>query len=249
MMLNRYYLIAVIIIVTVSCKSFDYTSDQICFEPSTFEKEDGTKYIFNADGTYRFLNNQDLVGGMEDFDTISFGKWRVEKNFVVINSHDKLGNKYPEIKVTESLTRSKDSLYFFIQNDYAGIYKLGPDYEPLFSPYFYYKIDLNGSVNKEIYNNRFGKKFTLPIHKEDTFRGFSFYIYPEIDNYSFDIVYNRMYTQSYSIINQSNNTFTVTIKDFSFKNFLYKRYKEEYIKIVDCNILLWDGEILKSLGK
>lgn len=194
-------------------------------------KDSQESIIFNSDNSFTLLSFSEFT------DTLSYGKWKALNNFIELNSDSKILKEYYYVKVEESFSRSKDSIYISIENRLDGLI----DYDEVFTPYLYFNVDrylASGGFEAgeqfiqdiSFLNKNKPLKFTLNIIP-------NLFIYPE------KISVRGFKTVPYEIKNFENNTYKITIVDFDKKHFAYRQLKGDYMRIVDKDTLFWNNEI------
>lgn len=230
------YLLAILICFLFGCSTkYNYKYDT---------KIDGTFVGNNSNNILTFKNNDYVLLSTSNFtDTISYGKWYSENNFITLKSDLSMLKNIFNIKIDESLSTNRDSIYFSIENDLNGLY----DYEDNYYPYLYFSVNRyfsDGSyneskpfINKISLANKSIIKFNITIVP-------NLFVYPEV------VSGQAFKTYLYEIKTKGNNNFKIKILDFKDKCFSYKAFQSEYIKIISNDTLMWDNEYyIKQLTK
>ena len=197
----------------------------------------GNNFVFLDTSTQEHMNPYDCC------DTISYGKWQIDpKGLIMLTSLEELNTYHLDIEVFESRSYSQDSLYFIIENPIEDYYKKTNRKRR----HIEYKIGIGSnkiSFDQSFQNKRYSTN-VFSIAKIDNLNIYSFGITiivdPEIRLKNLNtMIVNTLY---YDIKNTESNVFKINIPDLSFNYLSYKRLNSDYLKIVNNNKLIWDGQ-------
>lgn len=235
-MKNIYLLL--IVITCYSCAVFRNSNNQIILDKWYTVDAGQDDIMFKSDGTFLFLPSSFDESGI---DTLSYGTWKVDNDFIEITSDSKFFNRIFDAEVKESFSDSKDSIYVYVEDADVGSWDAVETY-----PYLVFEVGFTTTDKKNRFENYFHSDVIKDMAKIHVFDSLNFpeikiQIYPNIRNYPRKI--NTEYAHVFSFKRASNsvNTFHVKILDFDYKYFAYNRFNKEYIKIVNQDTLLWDG--------
>lgn len=203
-------------------------------------KENGQKLLIKQDGSFSFLNHE-RRGKVFQLDTISFGSWKLDGDFIVLNTPKSINSSRLKVEVEESYIPNSDSLVVEILNPYEDYYR---NYggRRLFD--YVFSIDsYESNLGPEIYMQ--GNKISLCKTESNKIVNISIYIIPNCFLYPSTLAFNCLETDLYLFKNRSSNYIKVTIPQLTLEYIGYVRFKEEYVKITP-NKLLLRGEIFKK---
>lgn len=225
--MNKYILLLLIVSFT-SCSVFQGPEN---ISGSSYMGKDSQESI-------EFNNDKFILRGFSDFiDTLSYGTWKKEGNMLVLDSDKKICSDFFDVEVQESFSGSKDSVYISIENKPDGL----TDAADVFTPYLYYHVNRFFSYNQGNESIPFIRNITLL--NEPSLLEFNLTIIPNLAIYDMKISGKAFVTYKYQIKSPKNNTFKIRILDFDKRYFAYRRFKGEYVKVIDKNTLLWDNEL------
>jgi len=190
-------------------------------------------------------HNQEHLPTFKCCDTITYGKWSIDKKhpLLVFSTPENLGNAsdlyefyYVDMNVEEKIEPSNSFITFVIDNPIEEHYK---KYDEKGRELFYtVRIDTGTDITD--------KKTDLnPIKIRKTNRmisQFEIIINPKHNIPIRDISAREIYTLPYEIKNPKSNLFKISIPELTYGFLSYKRLKDDYVKIISKNRLLWDGK-------
>lgn len=200
-------------------------------------KETGQNLIIKQDGGF-FLFNHERRDKVFQLDTMSFGSWRLEGDFIVLNTPKSINSSRLKVEVEEGYIPNSDSLVVEILNPYEDYYR---NYggRRLFD--YVFSIDsYESNLGPEIYMQ--GNKISLYKTENNKIVNISIYIIPNCFLYPSSLAFNNLETYLYLFKNRSSNYIKVTIPQLTLEYIGYVRFKEEYVKITQ-NKLLLRGEV------
>src|SRR5690606_13029348 len=168
-------------------------------------------------------------------DTIAYGKWLMDNNFLVLSSPEELSTFYLNVNVVEEFQENKDSIAFVIQNPIEK-YSKQDEKEP---NELYYKINVMTNDGNTI--SKVGNTNTIKIKKVEGISMVEIEVYPNYNIDIRDISARVVYTMPYQAKNPKANIFKIDIPELSYSYLAYKRLNQDYIKIVNKSTLLWNG--------
>lgn len=225
-----------VLFITTSCTSFKFLPED--FE-GIYEQKDleGYKLVFK-DGTFSHIDTyeQAHMPPFDCCDTISYGYWELEKPGVLKLFSDPKLFLPLDLLVKESKTAS-DSVYFIITNPIENLYEENERPEILYTLFTNAGRGFNFSMyhdsNKisfENPNKKDVKRFNISIYPKHTFRGRN-------------IGTREAVTVEYSVKDVGSNVFEIQIPELDYGYLTYKRLNDDYVKIVNKNKLIWDGNV------
>ena len=211
--------------------------------PEVYTEINGQKSItFNPDGTFLFEYTDEYLKSRKLWlnKELSFGSWRKEDGVIILNSSEKIKSSRLEMIVEENITDT-DSLIIQILSPYESdrqnkklpaIFKyvlLSSSMDPLFSQ------DLEFiSPNQQ-----------FPLERKYGIHDIVLFIIPDPFLYPGQLEFNFLHGR-YSVKNSLSNHFIIDIPDFTLEYIGYIRFKEEYVKVIDKNIVQLRGEKFKK---
>ena len=210
----------------------------------TYLDTDGHKKLeINPNGTFQLIYTDNFLERTKrrHLTKLSFGDWRKESNFLVLNSSYSIKSDVLDVVVEEKIDKG-DSLRFDICSPYEAFekgrglrifrYEIYIDSD---DPFVTYGISANSSTIVERVDRNFSiNGFALAIVPDP-------YLYPG-DNMAFNFLRTRLYTPK----NKKSNYFKITIPDHTLDYLGYIRFKEEYVKVIDKNTVQLRGEKFKK---
>lgn len=233
-----------ILILAMTCALFTFLKD-------TFSQDSlAGKYhcagvlkslVVNEDGNY-FLLNEDPRRIYYRIDTLSFGKWKLDGDFIVLNTSKSIAGQKIDVVIEEHY-KPGDSLILEISNPYENFAKKMVGEREF---HYIFSIDsYSGSFGPSISmkNNR------IALYKSNNDKIFSIYfiIIPNSFLYPYPLAFNYLITDNYIIKNNDANYLKVSIPKFTYEYIGYIRFNSEYVKIIDKNKLKLRGEIFERV--
>lgn len=177
-------------------------------------------------------------------DTLAIGEFEIDnKGFLIVDSPGWLNDVFVDIVVNEKIIAGKDSVTFFISNPIEtdlrkfNSEKSDLEYSLLVQPKSgsldYFKENNKAFDENEIiyYNPR-----QLPI------ADFTIMIRPKSSIYIRDIQTWELHSLEYKVKNPGSNSFEIDIPKLSYGYLSYKRLHGEYVKIVNKDLIVWEGK-------
>jgi len=242
--MSKNLLSLLLLILLVSCsKSVVYKSERI--KGKYLQKEQKWIELHFNDNNFVLLDTsrEEHLSTTDCCDTISYGGWEIDKyGLIKLTTPEELNNYYLDIEVSENRAYSRDSLYFIVENPIEDYYKKTNRKEK----YIQYKIDIGSNItsfDQSIHNKRYSTN-VFSIAKVDNLNIYSFEITVIVDpeirlKYLNTMLVN---TLSYDVQSKESNVFRIKIPDLSFNYLSCKRLNGDYLKIVNTNKLIWDGQ-------
>lgn len=168
-------------------------------------------------------------------DTIAYGIWKTEGDgFVSLSSPEDLG-EFVDLRVEESKKDlPKNNVVFVIDNPIESHYqKFEEDYRELS-----YNINISTGID---FIERKAESNTVETKIEGDITEFEITILVKSDIPLRESL-REVYTLPYKVKNPKSNYFRVSIPELTYGFLSYKRLKDDYVKIISENKLLWDGK-------
>lgn len=202
-------------------------------------KETNRVLILNPDSNY-YLLNEEAGYILYHLDTLSFGKWRKDDGFIILNSSKNLEGISFKADVKEEFLPEKDSLVIEINNPYEEYFRrIGG--KRLFDYIFYIdSYDHKFGPEIQMKNNKIGLYKT----KKDKIVNINITIVPNSYLYPSILAFNYLTTDLYSFKNRSSNYIKINIPNFTFEYIGYIRFRNEYVRIKKGDLYL-RGELFK----
>jgi hypothetical protein len=196
----------------------------------------------NADHRFILL---DLNKGVYFYhlDTLSFGTWRQENNFVVLNTPKSIESQKLKIIVEESFNPNSDSLVLEIFNPYENFSNQYEKVNRVFS-YLFFIDSYESKYGPEIYMK--GNRIALPKLITDKIVNLNLTIVPNSYLYPCPLAFNYLTTDMYTFRNRDANYIKIDIPDFTFNYIGYLRFDKEYVRIKNSTLLIRGKEFKKS---
>jgi len=227
------YILIIVVLTLSACKISKVEKYQL-LNGSFYNREIQREIHFNRDDF--LLSNSSPY---DEVDTLSYGSYIIKDNLLELSSSKEIFNDHPKIVVKEFFSGFQDSIYIIIDNPEIGFTVFRDNVEKLipYSSYTFNSHHFNKSYSK---SDLFSKRKT--IYKNSNISVFSLTIVPNVLVYPSDIYKNTFQTIDYKPKNIANNTFLIKI-DFNWKQFAYKEFRGEYVKIINSDTLMWDNEL------
>jgi len=222
-----------------SCAPKSFFSEDIKLEGTFVQKDAKWIQLLFTDDNFIFINNIEPIRMTSEIccDTISYGKWKMDsRGLIILNTPQKFENDFfMSMQVSEFRKYSQDSLYFIINNPIEEFYKKNDWKERN----IVYKISPNSSNIRYTSN-----KISIPKVNGLELKDFtiSVLVDPEITYRLSNLSVVKIDSEFYELRSSTANVFEVYIPDVSFEFLSLKRLKDDYVKIINSNKLLWDGK-------
>src|SRR5699024_7761262 len=222
-----------------SCAPKSFFSEDIKLEGTFVQKDAKWIQLLFTDDNFIFINNIEPIRMTSEIccDTISYGKWKMDsRGLIILNTPQKFENDFfMSMQVSEFRKYSQDSLYFIINNPIEEFYKKNDWKERN----IVYKISPNSSNIRYTSN-----KISIPKVNGLELKDFtiSVLVDPEITYRLSNLSVVKIDSEFYELRSSTANVFEVYIPDVSFEFLSLKMLKDDYVKIINSNKLLWDGK-------
>jgi len=201
------------------------------------------QFVLNSDGSFLILNSKNDVNFYQ-IDTLSYGTWQQEENFIILNTPKSIDSQKLGIAVIENELPNSDSLVIEISNPYEKQYgKIEKGFHRVFS-YIFFIDSYQGNFGPEILME--SNRIVLPKTKEDKLVNLNLSIIPNSYLYPSLIAYNFLTTDFYEFKNRNSNYIKIDIPDLTFNYIGYMRFRDEYIKIKNDVITIRGEKFKKS---
>lgn len=173
-------------------------------------------------------------------DTISYGKWKKEKNgFLAFNSPERFNTYTLNMSVKENLIESGDSITVFIKNPIESHYvKFNEKYREL-----YYQLEIS-STNTDFDVKLAQKKwetnyikFLKP--KGVTINSLTLNIVPKADMNIRNIQAKTITTLPFEVFEKKSNSFEIEVLGLTYQYISLLRLENDFVK-VDNDALIWN---------
>jgi hypothetical protein len=241
----KYILFVSIISLIISCNSYKGLQEEL---KGTYSKvdDDNIKLILNQESfLYIDTNKQEHLPNFDCCDTITYGNWKMNKDgYIELSTPEEISTSYLNIDVVEKENKkSKDTLYFFIDNPIEKFCKNdGRKNSKLL-----YQLAIfsnNNNFDNAIALKRFDKnQIAISITDDDLkINTIEITIYVESDISLKNLELREVYTMPYKIQNSNFNSFDITIPKLNYGYLSHKRLKNDYVKVVTKQKLLWNND-------
>lgn len=240
------------IIMCLSCSTYK-KMDLSKFAGVFIGKESRDRIVLTSDNMFYYLapkgSKYDENWGL---DTMSFGSWQFDENYIELNSSKKILGRFLSMDVEESKLPNIDSIFVEIDCPYERIllkqmpFKINTLNWFNSRPFHYYvcfKSNNNLFTSDSQLKKGGNSIFYLNHDKNLLIRELSIEIIPDNLNYPGFVAYKSLYTIPYRIKDQSSNYFKITIPEFIFRYLNYRRFYGEYVRVKSKNVLLWHSEL------
>jgi hypothetical protein len=211
-----------------------------------------SKERITLDSNHKFIimaPQGSLFDDLNKIDTISYGTWNIDKEFLVLNSAKEILGQFLHLCVKEAYV-TQDSITVEITNPYEeeltkrivaannkAFYKTRP---------FYYVVNFTGNNVGFVSKSgtiRGGNIIKYQGYNDLKISSISITIIPDNFNYPGYLSYKLVYTLPYETMNPNSNYFKINIPDFTSNYMNYRRLKGEFVKILGRDKLQWNNEI------
>ncbi|WP_158655091.1 hypothetical protein [Flavivirga eckloniae] len=181
------------------------------------------------------ISSESDIANYKCCDTISYGYYSFDTKtrFVTLNSSRDFDVNDLNFNVKESINKNQDSLVFKflnpIENHYIKFKEKSREIN--------YSIQILGS--KPLYIS--SDKNPLVVNNIERIDEVQFFIRPKNDIPLKNLGMNELVTQSYRLVNPNSNQFDIDFPGLDYEFINFKRLNHEYIKVVNENLLIWDG--------
>lgn len=232
----------IIIVILKGCKTSQFS--QIGMQGVYFLKNDRSVKISLSGNTFTLIDSK-KNGHMATpcCDTLAIGEFKVEDNFLVVNSPRYFNSIFLDMDVKEKTLHDLDSIVFHINNPIETMYhrynsKGGElDYslfvQPKGSSLEYFREHIKSKVDNKIV-------FLNP--QRLSVNNFFIMIEPKSSINVKNISVREIYTLTYQVKNATSNFFEISIPQLTYGYISYKRLNSFYVKIINSNKILWEGE-------
>jgi hypothetical protein len=197
----------------------------------------------NQDGSYFLLNEKHGVI-LYHIDTLSYGKWKQDGVFIILNTPKSIESRSLRVNVIEKYIPNIDTLKIEISNPYEDYFqKYGG--KRLFE-YVFFIDSYEAKFGPEIFMK--GNKISLYKTENDKIVSLNITIVPVCYLYPSPLAFNYLVSDTYTFKNRNSNYIKVNIPDFKFEYIGYERYKEEYLRIRKNGLIL-RGEVFERQDK
>lgn len=244
--MEKIFVLFAILLSFSSCISPSYLSEDFKLEGVFVNKEKKWIELKFQDNNFVYYDSYKQVhmNPIICCDTISYGIWRMDsRGFAALESPSNFDFYIMKpIEVTERKDFSSDSLYFIINNPIEDFFVKNKWKSSslaynilLFTKDFPYNTQKKDQII-------FANKIVVPKEKE--IKGFEItaLVNPEFQFRLSNTETLLVETQPHEIKDPKANVFEIYIPDVNFKFLSLKRLKNDYVKIINKNKLLWDGK-------
>ena len=228
--MKRFQILSFLILSLFSFQLFgqkNITGNYICIETKS-------QLVLKSDNSFRLINSN---SGMLIFhiDTLSFGIWKKEGEFIILNTPKSIESRRLKIFVEEKFIPNSDSLILEIHNPYE---------EDVTFKYKNFRI-FEYVFNIDSYDARFGpeifmkgNRISLLKSSTDKIVNLNLTIVPNSYLYPSTLAFNYLVTDMYTFKDRNSNYLKIFIPDFTFDYIGYERFKNEYARISKNKIIL-----------
>lgn len=180
-------------------------------------------------------------------DTLADGTWKIEENkkYVAVQSDEKYKSNFLPLSVKESMNTNKDSVRFTIVNPVENFYNTHN--VSIGNRDILYKVDItsnNRAFDLRLSSKYFDRNIITVARPEDLqIKGFSIEVIPDFDFGGNHIGVRQIFTIPYNVMDLSSTSFFISIKDLDYQFMTSRRLKNDYIKIIGPDKLLWDDVV------
>lgn len=230
------FLIVFSFLVFSSCSSLDYSGMYI-------SNDNQHKKLFISKNNFTLVEQYDVEANIDYLccDTLAFGDVKYERGFLSFSSTENVNSNILYSNFQEIEEEKEDSLTIIILNPIENYYSKNNVKKDI-------SYEINTISNDAFIDSWFSvNEFTtnkIVFKKNKDFQIEKIYLKIKIDCSN---SLNQNGTVSVDIFpykpsNLKANKIIISIPDLNFQYFAYKRLKNDYIKILNNNILLWDNE-------
>lgn len=244
--MKKFFVLYAFLLFFSSCKSPSYLSEDFKLEGVYVNKKKKWLELKFHKNEFVYYSNykQTHMSPIICCDTLSYGTWKVEdRGFAILNTPSDFDLYFMRsIVVEERRDFSSDSLYFIINNPIEDFFVKNKWKSSslaynilLFTKDFPYNTQKKDQI---IFTNK------IVIPKEKEIKGFDItaLVNPEFQFRLSNTETLLVETQPHEIKDLEANVFEIYIPDVNFEFLSLKRLKDDYVKIVNKNKLLWHGE-------
>ena len=171
---------------------------------------------------------------------LSFGDWKKEGNFLILNSSESIQSDVLDLIVEEKVVNN-DSLKIELKNPYENMER------SLSLRTFRYEIYIDSRDPSVEHGLMIDAPFkSVAVEKDFIINGIWVFMVPDPFLYPENLAFNFLRTRYYTVKNRSSNHFIIDIPDFTLEYIGYIRFKEEYVKVIDKNTVQLRGEKFKK---
>lgn len=168
-------------------------------------------------------------------DTIAYGKWTLDDGFLSFSTPEELATFYLTANVIEEYDRNNDSTTFIITNP---IEKFRKKNQVMLNELNYNIVVTTkdgNTVNKSLDSN------IITLYNIKDVNTIEIEIYPKYNIDIREISARVVYIFPYKVVNTNANIYKIDIPELSYSYLTYERLNKDYVKIIDKNTLLWNG--------
>ncbi len=207
---------------------------------SVYVDVDNTRQIvLSGDGAFSLKYTSDHLASHATWRLrqISYGMWRREGDFVVLNSSEEFMSDRLAIYGEENVDDSVEGIRIEVSNPYEKAF--GGEPRRLFRYRLY--IDTNNEeISGEIMMD--GSCITIPIDSGVIVNGLWVFVVPDPYLYPAGLAFNFLRTEYYSVNNGATNWFRLDIPSLDIEYIGLVRFSEEYVRITSDGALVLRGK-------
>lgn len=207
---------------------------------SVYVDVDNTRQlVLSGDGAFSLNYTADYLASHATWRLrqISYGMWRREGDFVVLNSSDEFMSDRLAINGEENVDESVEGIRIEVSNPYEKTF--GGEPRRLFRYILYIDTNdegLSGEVMME------GSCITIPIDSGVIVNGLWVFVVPDPYLYPAGLAFNFLRTEYYSVNNRATNWFRLNIPSLDIEYIGLMRFSEEYVRITSDGALVLRGK-------
>lgn len=246
--MKRIFILFAVLLFFTTCKSPTYLSEDFKLEGVFVNKE--KKWLelqFDKNNFVYYDNHKQIhMNPIVCCDTLSYGTWKIDsRGFAMLNTPIDLDiYMMKSIKVVERKDFSADSIYFIINNPIEEFYTKNK-WNTNDVSYKIFVITQDGFYDLPKKKQMIFTNKIVALAENKKIKGFDItaLINPEFQYMLNNTVATLLVkTEPYAKKDLAANVFEVYIPDVSFEFLSLKRLKDDYVKIINRNKLLWDGK-------
>jgi len=176
-----------------------------------------------------------------EIDTISYGSWKLDDKFILLNSPDSISNSIMRLDVEEFVKSNIDTLYISISNQYETFFRnIGG--KRVFK-YLIYIDSRDDSIENEILLNDNLLKIHFPV--TDKIYGVKVWMIPDPYIFPGRLEFNYLQTEYTSLRSPESNFLKLSIPNFTLSYINFIRLSNEYV-IHKNDKIIFRGEVFKK---
>ena len=245
-MVTKFIKLFFVLFLISACSAVKMLPEQI--EGTFLQKENKNIQLRFDQNSFLFIDTyqQTHMPPYECCDTIAYGYWELENDGLIKLFSDPKLYLPVDLQVEESMT-NYDSVYFDISSPIEG-YNEGNSGKN--KKGIVYHLYIDSDVQKLEYETlRYfdSNRIVLANPNNGKVQKFSIGIYPTYSFRGRNIGAREVLTKEYEVKDPTSNVFEVSVPGFNYGYLTYKRLDGDYVKVINKNRLLWDGqEYIKS---